>query len=155
MSSENKIKTIEDLIAWKKAMELCYFIYPLTNEKKFENDFDLRRQVRKSCISPAFNIAEGFGRRGNREFVNFLSIALGSLCELDTQLRIALKFSFITQDEFQTATNLISDCTNLCGGLINYLNNSNQRGAKYGNLKEGETEYQALSDFIPTTNSHS
>jgi four helix bundle protein len=150
MEDKTKINSIQDLKAWQKAMELCFFVYPLTKNKTFESDFDLRRQIRKSCTSPASNIAEGYGRRGNKELVNFLSIALGSLSELETQLRIALEFGFISNVEFQKASGLISDCSKLSGALINYLNKSEFTGTKFKEhkLKESEVSYGFDVNFL-------
>ncbi len=73
-----KINKIEDLEIWQTARKLCKYIYELTSIQPFMNDFKFRDQIRSSSGSVMDNIAEGYGRGGNREFINFISIAKGS-----------------------------------------------------------------------------
>lgn len=77
-----KIERFEDLEIWQEARELCKFIFKITNIEPFVNDYKFRDQIRAAGGSIMDNIAEGFGRGGNREFINFLSIAKGSNYEV-------------------------------------------------------------------------
>ncbi len=72
------ISRFEDLDIWKKAREFSKLVFGLTLKNGFEKDFSLRNQINASSGSIADNIAEGFEREGNKEFINFLSIAKGS-----------------------------------------------------------------------------
>lgn len=97
------INKLEDLVIWQLAMDLCEETYKIT--KKFPKDelYSLVQQVRRAAVSVSSNIAEGFGRRSRKEFKHFLSIALGSLSELKTQIRIAKRIEYIDSsisDEF-------------------------------------------------------
>ncbi|MEW6469718.1 MAG: four helix bundle protein [Bacteroidota bacterium] len=128
-----KIEKIEDLIVWQKARELAKKIYALTNKGKLSKDFALKDQIRRSSVSVASNIAEGFGRGGNKEFIQFLYMSKGSLYELRTQLYIALDLEYITQAEFSPLNAMIDETGKLINGLINYLQRSEFRGSKFKN----------------------
>ena len=93
-----KIERFEDLEIWIEARELCRFIFRITSEGPFFRDFKFRDQIRDSSGSIMDNIAEGFGRGGNREFVNFLSIAKGSNDETRSQSYRAFDFQYLNQD---------------------------------------------------------
>ena len=67
-----KIEKFEDIIAWQKAMELCDFIYTMTNKELFSKDFGLKDQIRRAAVSVVSNIAEGFERESNNQFIYFL-----------------------------------------------------------------------------------
>lgn len=126
-----KIEKFEDIESWKKARELTRRIYKITATGPFAKDFGLRDQIRKASVSVMSNIAEGFERDGNKEFLNFLSIAKGSMGEIKSQLYVALDADFISQPEFD---NLYDRCTQigrLLAGFMNYLSKSTLRGQKY------------------------
>jgi len=112
-----RIERFEDLIAWQKARALTKDVYLTTMNPRFERDFALCGQIRKSAISVPSNIAEGFERGGRREFHQFLSIAKGSCAELRTQIYIALDIGYIDE---QTATKLLgaaAEVAKIVGGL--------------------------------------
>lgn len=92
---EKKFKTFEDLIIWKESMNLSIEIYKL-----FKNcrDFGFRDQVQRSSISVPSNIAEGFERQSDKEFIRSLFIAKGSNGELRTQLYLAMELSYIDKE---------------------------------------------------------
>lgn len=84
------IKKFEELDIWQLARQLCNKIFVYTEKSKFAKEFGLKRQIRDSSGSVMDNISEGFGRGGNKEFINFLSFAIGSCCEVKSQLYRAL-----------------------------------------------------------------
>lgn len=93
MSGE--VHRFEDLNVWKEAMRLARDIY---RELKDCKDFGLRDQLQRSTVSIPSNIAEGFERKSNKEFIRFLYIALGSCAELRTQLYIAIEANIIEKE---------------------------------------------------------
>ena len=126
-----KIKDFVDLIAWQSARNLAVLIEKLVAEERFSTNYSLREQVRRSSISVSSNIAEGFGRGGNREFINFLSIARGSLAELKSQIILAYEFGYLNKEEHQTLSEMILKTGNMIGGLIRHLKKSKVSGSKF------------------------
>ena len=127
----SKIEKIEDLIVWQKSRELVREIYTLTNKGDFSKDYSLKDQIRRASVSVASNVAEGFGRGGNKEFIQFLSISKGSLYELRTQLYIAIDLEYISETECSTLNNLIDEVGKMINGFINYLQKSELKGSKF------------------------
>lgn len=125
------IERFEDIQAWKRAREVTRKIYELSSGGEFGRDFSLKDQMRRSSVSIMSNIAEGFERDGNREFVNFLSIAKGSCGEARSQLYVALDQNYITPVEFDWTYNHISETGRMIGGLMSYLNQSDMKGRKF------------------------
>jgi four helix bundle protein len=89
------VKSYRDLIAWQKAMDLVEAVYRATVAFPKEEIYGLRSQIRRSAVSIPSNIAEGQARASTRDFLNFLSIARGSLCEMETQLLLAERLGYI------------------------------------------------------------
>ena len=89
------VKDFEDLEIWKEARRLTCEIYNLSKTPKFSKDFGLRDQIQRAAVSIMSNIAEGFERGGNQEFVQFLYVAKGSCGELRSQLYVALDQAYI------------------------------------------------------------
>lgn len=121
----------EDIEAWQKARELTKQIYALSNDGQFARDFGLRDQIRRASVSIMSNIAEGFGRGGNKEFMQFLSTAKGSASEVQAQLYVALDANYINQEQFKQLYDLTQSTGNMIGGLIRYLSKSDFKGVKY------------------------
>lgn len=110
----------EKLTVWQDAMDLVETIYLLTQSFPKHEQFTLSAQMRRAAISIPSNIAEGASRGSDKEFVRFLQIARASLSELETQLKIAIRLSYIEQNN--TA---LQDCNTVfakLSGLINKLN---------------------------------
>ena len=127
-----KFERFEDIVALQKARELTVSVYRLFSDSR---DFGFRDQIQRASISIMNNIAEGFGRGGNKEFVNFLSIAIGSCCEVKSQLYRAHDWKYISDNEFNESANLSEEIILKSGSLINYLNNSEHKGEKFKNRK--------------------
>lgn len=125
------IKKLENLEIWQLARQLCNKIFILTAKDRFSKDFGLKGQIKDSSASVMDNIAEGFGRGGNKEFVKFLSIAIGSCNECQSQLYRALDWKYINDNEFKECYDLADTIIHKSGNLIDYLNKSKHTGKKY------------------------
>ncbi|MCY1723568.1 four helix bundle protein [Prolixibacteraceae bacterium Z1-6] len=121
----------EDILAWQKARILCKLINSYTLKGLFTKDFKLIGQIKGSSGSAMDNIAEGFERGGNKEFIQFLFISKGSVGETRSQLYRALDNEYITNEEFQKAYLLAEEVSKLVAGLINHLKSSEIKGDKY------------------------
>ncbi len=116
---------------WQKGKLLTKSIYVATSSGSFSKDWALRDQIRKAAVSIPSNIAEGFERGGNKEFINFLSIAKGSTGEVLTQLHIAVELGYLSTKEFKSLEALAIEIGNMLGGFIGYLKRSDKKGSKY------------------------
>jgi len=94
-----KTKSFKDLIVWQKSYELVLAIYKLTKNFPKEEIYGLSQQMRRSAISISSNIAEGYGRQYNKEYKQFLCIAYGSRCELETQYLLSVDLCYVDKDE--------------------------------------------------------
>jgi four helix bundle protein len=125
------IQRFEEIEAWQKGRELTKRIYQITAKEKFARDFTLKDQIKRAAISITSNIAEGFERGGNREFIQFLAIAKGSASELKSQLYPALDAGYIDQKEFDELYQLAHSIVLLISGFMKYLQQSELRGRKF------------------------
>src|SRR5881396_4078784 len=125
-----KIKKFEDLVSWTRARSLSKEIYDVTSAKPFLHDFGLKDQIRRAAISILSNIAEGFERGGDKEFLQFLSLAKGSCGEVRAQLYVALDQAYINDAQFQELSEKAVEVSRLIAGLIKYLSASDLRGSK-------------------------
>ena len=126
-----KIVRFEDIGSWKRARMLTNEIYKITSSGTFSRDFALRDQIRRAAISILSNIAEGFERGGDNEFLQFLSVAKGSCGEARAQLYVALDQAYISTTQFEVLSKTANDVSQLISGLMKYLRQSNLRGSKY------------------------
>ena len=118
-----KIERFEDIQVWQKARELVKSVYQASSRTQaFRQDFSLKDQVRRAAISVMSNIAEGYARRSDKAFANFLYIAHASAAEVQSQLYIALDLKYITLDDFTKSYSLCTDISRQLQGLIKYLN---------------------------------
>jgi four helix bundle protein len=111
----------KSLDVWKESVELTVFIYRLTACFPKTEDYGLTSQMRRAAVSVPSNIAEGAGRGATKEFIQFLKIANGSLTELDTQLEIAVKLSYISIMEKDKVDVITESVGTKLAGLIRSL----------------------------------
>ncbi len=130
------VERFEDLIAWQKARQYAHEIYELTCLERFSRDFSLVDQIRKSSGSVMDNIAEGFDRGGNKEFVYFLYVAKGS-SETKSQLYRAFDRNYINKVVLDEKLEKAEELSKIIGGLISYLQNAKFKGRKF-NIKTNE-----------------
>lgn len=140
------IRTFEDLKVWQKGCQLYKEIFDVTKRSAFNQDFDLRRQLRKSAGSIPDNIAEGYEREGNREYRQFLSIAKGSAGELRSQIKRAYIVEFISTEEIQDLKAKAEEISRMLKGLMNYISTSEIKGSKF---MEPEPNYGHDETFKP------
>ena len=124
------INHFEDIEAWKKGREVVKEIYSITKEPRFSRDFALKDQIRRSAISIIANIAEGFERDSNKEFIYFLAIAKGSAGEVRSLLYVAFDEGYIDSITMKKLMATSHASINLIAGFINYLKNANYEGKR-------------------------
>ena len=117
-------KSFEEIISWQKSRIFNKRIYEITENIGFKIDFDLVRQIRRASISISSNIAEGFERNTDKEFIYFLYIAKASAGEVRSQLYLALDLNYMSKKEFDELYLDVSDISKLISGFIKYLENS-------------------------------
>jgi four helix bundle protein len=127
-----QIKNFEDLEIWKDARALTRGIYQLTSSPKFSKDFALRDQIRRASVSIMSNIAEGFERGGNQEFIQFLYVAKGSCGEVRSQLYAAMDQNYLDQKVVGDLLTSLKRLSIMIKHLIDHLKSSGMRGPKYG-----------------------
>ncbi len=114
-----KIDKFEDIIAWQKLRELTKDVYGLFRDSR---DFGFKDQIQRASVSIMNNIAEGFERRGDKEFKHFLFIAKGSCGEVRSMLYLAIELKYISQEEFIRLNNLTTEISKVLSGFIKTLN---------------------------------
>ena len=125
------VRDFEELAIFQKARELSKKIYPITQREEFKYDSRFVQQIRAAAGSIMDNIAEGFERTGNKEFLNFLYIAKGSCGEVRSQLIRANDVGYLTPEEYDE---LYTECRKLSAGIMNFIKEikaSDKVGAKY------------------------
>jgi four helix bundle protein len=126
-------KRFEDIEAWQKARVLAKEIFLVTKCEKMARDFKLIDQINGSSGSIMDNIAEGFGRGGKLEFIQFLGIAKGSAQESKSQLYRVLDREYVDEKKFTELYGKADEIVKMLSGLINYLNQSEIKGLKFKN----------------------
>ena len=115
------IKTHRDLDVWKKSVLLVTTVYEVTKGFPKEEIYGITNQIRRSAVSVPSNIAEGSARQGNKEYVQFLYISLGSLTELETQLIIARNLEYLSENDFDSLMGNLTEIGKMIIGLIKYI----------------------------------
>ena len=112
------VRIYRDLEVWQNAMELVTQVYSCTQRFPREEMYGLTNQVRRAAVSVPSNIAEGQGRRTTREFLHHLSIARGSLAEVDTQVEIAERLGFLAREQAEDIGQMLTSVAKLTNALI-------------------------------------
>ncbi len=112
-----KTKSFKDLIAWQKAYRLVLEIYKITKDLPKSETYGLAQQMRRAAVSLPSNIAEGYGRRHKAEYRQFLSMAYGSLAELETQYLLAIDLEYIKSNE--VIENLLKEVGGMLYRMLN------------------------------------
>ncbi len=119
-----KVEKFEDLKVWQAARKIVEEIYRISSTGAFSKDYALRDQIRRAAISIPSNIAEGFSRHSNKEFIQFLFISKGSVAEVQSQLYTALDQGYIPQGDFDTIYGQIETLAKQLSRFITYLKES-------------------------------
>ena len=116
-----KFNSFEEINSWQKARLFNKQIYQITEDPNFKKDFDFIRQIRRASLSISSNIAEGFERNTDKEFIYFLYVAKASAGEVRSQIYLAFDIEYISKQEFEQLLESISEISRLLSGLIKYL----------------------------------
>ena len=117
-----KITRFEDLQCWQEARILVNMVYEaIRNNPNFQKDFRLSNQITGAAISSMSNIAEGFSRRSNKEFIQYLFISKSSATEVQSETYVASDQKYISQEIFEKIYNQAEKVSKLNSGLITYL----------------------------------
>ena len=115
------IKDHTDLIVWRKAMTLVEEVYKASREFPKEEVYGLRSQLRRAAVSIPANIAEGHGRKSTKEYAHHISIAYGSLMEVETHVEIAFRLGYIDEAKSKGIREMSSEVGRLLNGLAKSL----------------------------------
>jgi len=121
------VKTHFDLNVWQESIKLVKEIYSITIKFPPNEVYGLTSQIKRAVISVPSNIAEGASRQTNREFIQFLYIAIGSLSEVETQLIIAKELNFVKHKDIHILLENIINIKKMINGLIKYLKVKNEK----------------------------
>jgi four helix bundle protein len=132
-----KITKFEDLKCWQEARKLVNMVYEaIRNGPQFRKDFRLSGQITDAAVSSMSNIAEGFSRRSNKEFTQFLFVSKSSATEVQSEAYVALDQKYISQNEFQKIYNQAEKVSKMDSGLITYLLQNEKKLNKPGKPKK-------------------
>ena len=147
-----QVKNFEDLEIWKDARLLTRGIYQLTKDTRFSKDFALRDQIQRAAVSIMSNIAEGFERGGNQEFIQFLYVAKASCGEVRSQLYVALDQSYVTEKDCDDVSKSFRRLSIMISNLIDYLKRSGMKGAKYnGSSRSSSSNRSSRPETVGTS----
>ena len=124
-------KSFEDIVVWQLGRELVLKIYALTRQGAFARDYGLKDQIQRAAVSVPSNIAEGFERDGNKEFVKFLYIAKGSIGEIRSQLYNARDLGYIDDAAFGETSGFARRISAGIQSLVRKLSETSRRGQRY------------------------
>ena len=131
------VNDFEELTIYKNSRALAKQVYAITRQGEFKYDTRFVQQIRAAAGSVSDNIAEGFERQGNKEFINFLYIAKGSCGEVRSQLNRAFDVGFISKE---TYNQMYNDCRKLSAGILNFIKSlkvSSVKGTRFAMPNEG------------------
>ena len=116
-----EVRRFEDLIAWQKARALTREVYRVTAAGRFSRDFRLCSQLQAACVSVMANIAEGFERKSQKEYLHHLNIAKGSCGEARAELYVALDAGYVSGEDFAQLREQTEEVSRILTGLISSL----------------------------------
>ncbi len=125
------VKRFEDLVIWQEARKLTKNIYEITSKETFRRDFSLSDQMRRAAVSVMANIAEGFERCNNKEFIQYLFIAKSSCGELRSHLYVAIDQRYIYDKEHLELSTQAAGISTMISNLIDYLKKTPIKGMKH------------------------
>ncbi|MEW6570586.1 MAG: four helix bundle protein [Nitrospirota bacterium] len=117
------LKNYKELKVWQKAYQLCVELYKITKNFPNEEKYGLTSQIRRAAISVPSNIAEGYGRKTTREYIQSLYIAYGSNCELETQILLSRDLGYIKDEKIEGLQKEIGEVERMLKALIKSLEN--------------------------------
>jgi four helix bundle protein len=126
-----KISRFEDIQVWQEARKLVSLVYQaIDSNKEFRRDFRLTSQIQSAAVSSMANIAEGFSRNSNKEFVRYLFISKSSAAEVQSHLYVGLDRSYLSQDDFNAIYDQADKVSRMDSAFIKYLNSELKRFKK-------------------------
>jgi four helix bundle protein len=134
MTEQLKPKHYKELLVWQKGMNLAKLVYKLTVSFPADERFGIVSQLRRAAVSIPSNIAEGQARRGTKEFLQFLSIAEGSLAELETQLLLSLELQSCQKAQTEPALKEIDELQKMIGALKRKLSSYSPLATRHSPL---------------------
>ena len=129
----SRIEKFEDLKSWQEARSLCQEIFKHILSNEDLKDYALKNQINSASGSIMDNIAEGFGRSGNKELRQFLTIAKGSCSEVKSQLYRCLDREYLDKETYSSLSSTCDDIAKLISGLVKYINSTELKGGKFKN----------------------
>jgi four helix bundle protein len=118
-----KIEKFEDLECWQEARALVNLVYTISNQGNLAKDFDLKSQFRRAAVSVMNNIAEGFGRYSNKEFIRFLEISTASSIEVKSMVYILIDLEYINKEQANNLFEQEEKTRRKALALLKYLKN--------------------------------
>jgi four helix bundle protein len=115
------MKSFKELLVWQKGMDLCQWVYQITDKFPAVEEFSLVTQIRRSAISIPTNIAEGWGRNSTKEYIQFLYIARGSCAELESLTILSDRLKYFNKEAVQDIRKEIESITMMINKLISKL----------------------------------
>lgn len=116
------METYKELTVWQKSIDLVLDVYSVTESLPDSEKFGLTSQLRRCAVSIPSNIAEGYSKKSNPEFIRFLRISYGSSAELETQLYIAKKLTFVSEEDFAKVNSQLTEIRKMLNKLMSSLN---------------------------------
>ena len=115
------LRNYKDLKVWQKSYLLCLKIYEVTKEYPREEKFGLSAQSRRAGVSASSNIAEGYGRKSTKQYIQQLYVSYGSICEIETQIMLAKDLNYMVEEKFCAINSLITEVERMLIALIRSL----------------------------------
>ena len=118
--------SFRDLVSWQKSMDMVTEVYKVTKKLPKDEAYALVNQIHRAAVSVPSNIAEGCERRSPKEYASFLSIALGSNAELQTQFEICVRVGYLTREDIKDIYNLSREVSKILSATVISLQNKQQ-----------------------------